>query len=65
VPEQTDIRPQPKIRAYCRRCARTLGYERPEQYAVVSPDGVAHIGADYGRTACGVDATRDPWWWPL
>lgn len=61
----TGERPQPEIRRYCLRCARTWQYERPEQYAVVSPAGVAHIGSDYGRTACGIDATGDTWWWRL
>jgi hypothetical protein len=40
-------------------------YESEDDYAVVSPSGVKHIGGDYGFTACGFDATGPTWWWPL
>jgi len=57
--------PQPEIKSYCRRCARAWVYEHEDQYGVVSPKGVAHIGEDYGMTACGIDATDEKWWWRL
>jgi hypothetical protein len=57
--------PQPPITGYCKRCARCWVYESTEDYAVVSPSGVTHIGADYGITACGIDATGERWWWRL
>lgn len=57
--------PKPIVKSYCRRCARAWVYEREDQFDVVSSSGVAHIGAQYGDTACGIDATGDRWWWPL
>ena len=52
--------PQPKIKGYCRRCRGAR-----HAFQVVSPSGLAHIGEDFGTTACGIDATGDRWWWPL
>lgn len=57
--------PQPTIVRYCHNCARTYVYNSPDDWQVVSPKGVGHIGQDYGVTACGVDATGDRWWWRL
>lgn len=51
---------------FCRNCERTWegrDDDEHESFAVVSPLGVAHIGADYGETACGIDATGEDWWW--
>jgi hypothetical protein len=36
-----------------------------EAFEVVSVTGIAHIGADYGTTNCGIDATGEDWWWPV
>lgn len=36
-----------------------------EDEFVVSPGGLAHAANEFGDTDCGLDATRDGWWWPL
>jgi hypothetical protein len=64
VYDGTEI-PMPPVKSYCRLCARCWVYESEDDYAVVSPSGVKHIGGDYGFTACGFDATGPTWWWPL
>lgn len=51
------------IRRDCRVCYRVC--DRVHGCAVVSPRGVAHVGLGGGDTACGRDATRDGWLWPL
>lgn len=56
----------------CVRCERTVKlpngkFERGalEAFEIVSRTGIAHIGADYGMTSCGIDATSEGWWWPV
>lgn len=56
---------QREVVGFCKRCARTYLYLREDQWGIVSPSGVAHIGEDYGMTACGIDATGERWWWEL
>jgi hypothetical protein len=56
--------PQPTIIRACKRCALS-DEDVARGYVVVSPTGLAHHGADYGMTECGIDATGDAWWWPL
>lgn len=50
----------------CKSCKRTWEARdaKPEHFSVISPMGTAHVGVDYGFTACGYDATGDKWWWP-
>lgn len=50
-----------------RRCEATSVFIFSPRWAgaIVSPAGVMHIGVEYGRTACGIDATGPGWWWPL
>jgi hypothetical protein len=57
--------PRPEIARYCARCRRCWDYTDERAYQVVSPTGVCHVGADYGMTLCGIDATGPKWWWPL
>lgn len=54
----------------CGRCERThmhtfarLSWSSASG-GVVSPAGVMHVAAEYGLTACGLDATGPKWWWP-
>jgi len=47
---------------YCKRCGRCWAYENVDSWEIVSPAGTAHVGADYGETLCGIDATRAGWW---
>jgi hypothetical protein len=65
--ELGDETPQPEIRSYCRRCARTWPptSDDGDEFFIVSPTGIAHVGEDYGMTACGIDATGETWWWRL
>lgn len=49
----------------CKLCAKSWPEPEPEDYGIVSPTGVAHVGADYGMTVCGKDATGREWWWQL
>ena len=53
------------ITGHCGNCERTHVYifDPKHMGTVVSPAGVLHVGAEYGLTACGVDATGDEWWW--
>lgn len=64
VPDEV---PQPEILRYCKRCHKRLyiSGDGREFFGVVSPVGVAHVGADGGDTLCGRDATGDKWWWRL
>lgn len=49
----------------CKRCEATMAERGThDPFLVISPKGKAHIGDDYGMTACGLDATGDEWWWP-
>lgn len=50
----------------CGRCERTLIFIFDPKWHgwILSPKGVMHIGVDGGKTACGIDATGDEWWWP-
>ena len=48
----------------CRVCRVTEEDIRSRQI-VVSPQGMAHHGDEYGETVCGKDATKPKWWWPL
>lgn len=57
--------PMPHVRSYCKRCRRCVYGKDDEAFAVVSPNAIAHMGEDYGMTACGIDATGDGWWWRL
>jgi hypothetical protein len=70
--EPTWAIPQPEILRRCVRCLRAVTLpngklERgaDEAFTVISPSGIAHIGEDYGATACGIDATGETWWWRL
>jgi hypothetical protein len=36
-----------------------------DDYEIVSPQGLAHAGGEFGITDCGKDATRTNWWWRL
>lgn len=52
----------------CGQCRRTMEIEGEDGYAaftVISPTGLAHVGADYGQTLCGRDGTKDGWLWPM
>lgn len=60
-----EIRPKPEVKELCKRCEKIWPAKDPARLEVVSPTGVAHHGAPYGETACGMDATGDDWWWPL
>jgi hypothetical protein len=53
------------VTGLCKLCAKSWPHPNHTHYAVVSPTGVAHVGADYGMTACGKDATGEDWWWEL
>lgn len=48
----------------CKRC-HVSDFHIRSRMVVISPTAVAHFGADYGETECGIDATGDRWWWPL
>jgi hypothetical protein len=53
-----------RVKSGCRNCLRSwLG----DEFSLVSPTGVAHSQHfDYHeKTACGLDATGEDWWWPL
>lgn len=57
-----------KVTGYCRVCARSFDYENESDYRLVSPTGLAHVQSTARGstdTACGKDAARDGWWWPL
>ena len=56
--------PRPTIYRLCELCKVTRE-DHDNNKVIVSPRGMAHFGADYGRTECGKDATGDKWWWPL
>jgi hypothetical protein len=49
----------------CKRCQLSYAAFLRSSQGVVSANGIEHIGADYGMTECGIDATGDRWWWPL
>jgi hypothetical protein len=51
---------QREVVGYCRRCFRAEPDEI--EVVIVSPDGMAHRGSDYGNTLCGIDATGARWW---
>jgi hypothetical protein len=52
-----------EIRHYCVRCSRSPFAPKPPWDAdIVSRNGVAHLGSEYGHTLCGIDATGDGWW---
>jgi hypothetical protein len=52
------------VTALCRRCKVTEPLQHHEY--IVSPAGMAHrTSYKDGATDCGIDATRDNWWWPL
>jgi hypothetical protein len=57
--------PKPNVVGRCRTCAATPWGACLWAFGVVSPTGIEHIGVDYGKTACGRDATGLKWWWPL
>lgn len=63
--------PQPEVKAPCLLCLRALvarGWATSHlavRPPAVSPLGIGHEGADFGRTLCGKDATGDRWWWRL
>lgn len=61
---EPDEIPMPKVTSFCKRCP-AYQEDVDSGYVVVSPTGMAHDGADYGMTRCGIDATGDKWWWPL
>lgn len=55
--------PRPQIRYVCLRCGvRQVDLALGE--VIVSPTSRAHFGTDGGDTRCGIDATKDGWWWP-
>lgn len=60
-------REQVAITGRCGRCERTdtFIFSPGWRSFVLSPQGVMHVGMDGGKTACGLDATGDRWWWPL
>lgn len=49
-----------EVVSYCRRCYQTEPVEI--EVVIVSRDGIAHAGSDYGHTLCGIDATGKNWW---
>jgi hypothetical protein len=49
----------------CKRCYPEQPRVSEIDVWLVSPRGVVHHGADYGMTACGIDATGERWWWRL
>lgn len=58
---------KPTVIRLCAVCARTRYnlWAGADHSGVVSPNGIEHIGLEYGDTACGKDGTPDGWWWPL
>lgn len=59
-----DETPRPKIKTACVVCS-VLPDHITENQVIVSPSGKAHMGKEYGMSACGKDATGGRWWWPL
>jgi hypothetical protein len=55
------LRPRPKVRDVCKVCE---GSQETGIGAIVSPQGLEHVGLAEGTTACGKDATGEGWWWP-
>lgn len=52
-----------EVRRACNRCyGNAVSVAELELIEVVSRYGTAHKGADYGETACGIDATGPDWW---
>lgn len=54
-----------EIRRECARCqASELSTYGVTDFGIeiVSPNGTAHLGDDYGHTLCGIDATPNGWW---
>ncbi len=50
--------------AKCGNCLRAVEHHPSDPFEVVNrATRVRHIGADFGMTLCGKDATHDQWWW--
>lgn len=66
APEEDDVsaRPRPDVRHRCRRC-KVTEEDVKKSKVIVSSIGTAHYGRDNGESACGLDATKPSWWWPL
>lgn len=60
----TETGEERKVEHNCRRCAIVDPSASEHHFTVISKHGTAHIGVDYGMTACGIDATGPTWWWP-
>lgn len=54
-----------RIDGFCKRCQASDERIMDDDFGVVSPRGMAHVGVDYGMTLCGIDSTGDKWWWQL
>jgi hypothetical protein len=63
-----------EVRGFCERCQASVSQGNHTRrmsgwrdVQIVSPSGLAHAGHETHpeRTACGLDATGQAWWWRL